>query len=45
MIEYMVAEIFGDPKVGRSVPGWTSFSICGNPLVLFNRLIHFKVNP
>ena len=41
----LVAEIFGDPKVGHSVPSWTSFSICGTLLVLFNRLIHLKVNP
>ena len=39
----LVAKIFGDPKVGRSVAGWTSFADCGQCgtlLVLFKRLIY-----
>ena len=41
----LVEKIFGDPKVRRSVLGWTLFSNRGTLLVLFNRLNYLNVNP
>ena len=38
----LVAEIFGDAKVGRLVAGWPSFSNCkhyGTLLMLFNPIL------
>ena len=40
----LVAEIFGDTKVGRSVAGWMALSNCGTLLVLFNKLIYLYVS-